>query len=322
MRGVAAVLVAAFVSTAAGAAAQGRIEFPTLTFETSTAVFSSPGRQQTGAGTLRLPDGTTGKLPLVILGHTISGWRDDHEGWFARELNKLGFATFEVDVFGPRQARDTMTQVGAWANMTATSDLYHALKLLTAHPRIDPARIAVVGFSMGGEAAHLAAFEPVAKRLAPDGPRFAAHVSLYPLCTTAANPAGGAYTGAPVLLLLGEKDEAGPPDGCRRIVSHFQSQGKRPPVEIVVYPGAYHAWTNAAINPPRFHAMNASPGKCPVMLIGPPLFLDANGSRPFRPADLQACLQQGKGYMMGYDGPTRDRSLADLAAFLKKHLRA
>jgi hypothetical protein len=58
------------------------------------------------------------------------------------------------------------------------------------------------------------------------------------------------------------------------------------------------------------------------MLIGPPLFLDASGSRPFRPADIQACLQQGKGYMMGYDGPTRDRSLADLVGFLKKHLRA
>ena len=64
---------------------------------------------------------------------------------------------------------------------SGVADAYAALDMLARHPRIDADRIAIVGFSFGGEVAHLTAFERRAHRvLAPGQRRFAAHVAYYP----------------------------------------------------------------------------------------------------------------------------------------------
>jgi dienelactone hydrolase len=48
------------------------------------------------------------------------------------------------------------------------ADAYAALQLLSGEPRIDADRIAIIGFSYGGEVAHLAAFETLRSALNPD----------------------------------------------------------------------------------------------------------------------------------------------------------
>ena len=65
-----------------------------------------------------------------------------------------------------------------WAS--AVAEAYAALKLLANDPRIDASRIAIVGFSFGGEVAHLSAFERLRAALVPGELRFAAHVAYYP----------------------------------------------------------------------------------------------------------------------------------------------
>ena len=47
-------------------------------------------------------------------------------------------------------------------------------------PESTPSRIAIVGFSFGGEVALLTAFERLHAALVPGDVRFAAHVAYYP----------------------------------------------------------------------------------------------------------------------------------------------
>jgi len=85
-------------------------------------------------------------------------------------------------------------------------DAYAALRGLRTSP-IDAERIAILGFSYGGEMAHLTAFERLRSALHPGSGRFAAHVAFYPGGSLGAIAERGAYTGAPLLMLLGGKDD-------------------------------------------------------------------------------------------------------------------
>jgi dienelactone hydrolase len=93
---------------------------------------------------------------------------------------------------------------------------------------------------------------------------FAAAVSLYPACATRlgdwrANSTGVYKPVAPVLILIGEKDDWTPAEPCRKLAEAAQKTGY--PVAIKIYPGAYHSFDSS--NPPRYVAtrVNAnSPG--------------------------------------------------------------
>jgi dienelactone hydrolase len=57
-------------------------------------------------------------------------------------------------------------------------DTYRALELLATHPRIDPARIGVMGFSKGGGVALYAAMTRFQRRHGPAGAKFAHHIAF------------------------------------------------------------------------------------------------------------------------------------------------
>ena len=323
---LAAIAIAAMSSPAAAqglkADTQGTINFPTLRFETTPgALGGTPGTAETGRAILRLPKSDGQKAPLVVLVHTIGGYLDQNEGWFARELNKVGFATAEIDSFGPRNARDVWKTGGSWPNATMSSDALNLLKSLQSHPGIDTARAAVVGFSLGGEVAHLTAFKALADKVAPDGPRFAAHVPFYPPCAVTVSPAGPGYTGAPILMVLAEKDDEGPPARCRALAEIYKAKDRPAPLDFIVYPGAYHAFTNPTVGRPHFEAAAASTATCATSVLGPGGGEIRDGAiKPFDAAARAECVKH-KGYSMGYDAKIRDQSLADLIAFLNKTLR-
>jgi acetyl esterase/lipase len=59
-------------------------------------------------------------------------------------------------------------------------DLYRSLAVLAGHPRIDPNRIAVMGFSRGGQAALYGTLKRFHKLWNPTGIDPAAYIALYP----------------------------------------------------------------------------------------------------------------------------------------------
>ena len=116
-------------------------------------------RAVTIKASLGFPDQVRDRYPAVIVVHGLSGYRDAHEGYIAAELRKAGFATLTYDTFAARGTTGASLSGSPGYLPIGVADAYAALRLLSNEPRIDADRIAITGFSYGGEIAHLAAFE-------------------------------------------------------------------------------------------------------------------------------------------------------------------
>lgn len=275
--------------------------------------------------TLRFPDRARDRYPAVVVVHTISGFQEANEGWQAAEPRRSGFATLTYDSFSARGLSQSAV-VGSRTGpplASGVADAFAALHFLAGHPRIEAERIGIVGFSFGGEVAHLAAFEVLRAVMATGSSRFAAHVATYPGGSYGARAEADAYTGAPILMLLGEKDDNRPVAKVEGYLAYASGAGHPAPITAVVYPGAFHAWTVPTLGAPRFYAQYLSTRKCPVILFGrgaPTVLVDGR-AQPFDPDALAACVAAGLGYSMAFDATTRTKSAADTVAFLQRHLR-
>ena len=280
----------------------------------------------TGSVTLRarleFPEEPRDRYPLVIVVHTISGYRDVNEGYAAAELRKSGFATLTYDSFAARGTTGMALSASPGYLPAGVADAYAALRRLADEPRIDTSRVAVLGFSFGADVAHLTAFELLRSALDP-GQRFAAHVAFYPAGSIGAMAAGDAYTGSSVLMLLGEKDDNLPVAKMENYLAYTRAAGHPAPIEVVTYPDAVHAWTVSDLVKPRFYPEYLSTKKCPVLLLGqgPPMFLIDGEVKPFDPDTFATCLREAPGYTMGFNAAVRAQSFSDAVRFLQKNLR-
>jgi dienelactone hydrolase len=173
------------------------------------------------SGLLRLPAGTE-RVPAIVLSHSAGGVSRDRDLAWAERFTSIGMAAFVVDSFTPRGVKGFDNQPSFAASI---ADVYAAFRLLATHPRIDPARVALMGFSRGGTVALTAALEPVRRVGAPEGAPFAAHVALYPGCNT--RFLAGKITRAPMLMLLGGADDQAPPEPCQRYGGWFRKWARR-----------------------------------------------------------------------------------------------
>jgi dienelactone hydrolase len=270
--------------------------------------------------TLGFPEQVRDRYPAIIVVHALGGYRDANEGFVAAELRKAGFATLTYDSFAARGTTGAALQGSSGYLPPGVADAYAALRLLSGEPRIDPDRIAIIGFSYGAEVAHLTAFETLRSALNPGPGRFAAHVAFYPGGTFGAIAEANAYTGSPVLMLLGEKDDNLPVAKIENYLAYARAAGTPAPIETLIYPGAYHAWTVPDQPTARFYPDFVSTKKCPLILLGPKrtaLLIDGE-AKPFDPATFGACIAAAPGYSMGFDAAVRAQSIADTVRFLQR----
>jgi fermentation-respiration switch protein FrsA (DUF1100 family) len=167
------VTIAAFalgIATVHGLASEARssqVSFQSASYVDFRQLLSreAPAATVTVPATLSFPDDAKDRYPGVVVVHTVAGYIEANEGQYAAELRKAGFATLTYDGFAARGSTGTaLARSGSGLWPSGVADAFAALRLLASHPRIDASRIAIAGFSYGGEVAHLTAFAGFAPR--------------------------------------------------------------------------------------------------------------------------------------------------------------
>ena len=222
---------------------KGKIKFqsiPTITLNQFLRG-ETEGKTKAISGTLKFPKKEwTNRLPAVVLLHGGGGPRAGVKYW-SKVLRKIGLATFVVDSNStrgcPASTRGTCKNYSKHQGMVNIVDAYRALEILSTHPRIDPARIAVMGFSVGGKASLYSSVKRFQKMWGNPGLEFAAYVPFYPACNITFNDDED-ISNKPIRIFYGELDEWSTPIPCKDYVDRLSEIGKD--ITITIYPGSHH----------------------------------------------------------------------------------
>lgn len=199
------------------------------------------------------PEGD-GPFPALVLMHQCGGLRGNNN-WqnasmleWAKRAVARGYVVLQLDVLGPRNVDSVC--FGPKGNVffhRGVKDAFQAAAHLSGLPYVNPKRIAFAGYSWGATVAIMSSSKSWADGLAP-GPRFAAAVSFYPLCSRLV-PQGNvqnAYDAAPtdierpLLVMMGSLDNETPPADCMPRLEAARAKGA--PVEWHLYQDATHCW--------------------------------------------------------------------------------
>jgi dienelactone hydrolase len=195
------------------------------------------GQPTTIAGVLRVAQGS-GRLPLVVLVPGSGGINAGADVW-DRQFEAMGISTFTLDPFAGRGIVSTVVDQSQLGRLNEILDLYRALAVLAAHPRVDPNRIAVMGFSRGAQTTLYSSLKRFHKMWNAGGVEPAAYIALYPPCITT-------YVGDtdvsdhPIRMFHGISDdyvEIGP---CRDYFARLKGIAKD--IQMTEYPDTWHAY--------------------------------------------------------------------------------
>jgi dienelactone hydrolase len=263
--------------------------------------------------TLVKPEGP-GPFPAVVIKHDCSGLGPRSSGapdrW-ARELVRRGYVIVIPDSFTTRGhaagvCTDPSTSRAEVSPFRRVRDAYAALTFVRTLPFVDGSRVGLMGGSHGGSTtlASMVAPESESVQLAREKrAEFAAAVALYPGCAArlgdwrVVRQSGTSgpitdYIGtykpiAPLLILIGEKDDWTPAEPCQKLAQVAQQAGY--PVAIKVYPGAHHSFDSN--NPVRYVA-----------------------------ARVNANSPTGRGATTGGDPKAWEESIREVVTFFGQHL--
>ena len=189
-----------------------------------------------------LPPGASAAhpVPAVVLLHGSIG-NVAERGWrYGLPLAAQGIAVLLPETYASREDLGR-SFIGRALHITETmfdADAYAALDALSHRPDIQPSHIALIGFSYGGMATQYAAARTIADRFARDGERFAAFASYYGPCIARFDDVR--TTGAPLLMMYGDRDELIDHARCAQVADDFRQGGSA--VTVIDYPGAVHQW--------------------------------------------------------------------------------
>src|SRR3954462_6057152 len=195
------------------------------------------GKQVTVAGEFRVAQGS-GKLPVVVLMHGSSGVGAGMDPW-VRHFNAMGISTFVIDGFSGRGLTTVGPNQALLGRLNLVIDIYRSLEILAKHPRVDPDRIVLMGFSRGGQGTLYASLNRFHKLWNRSAVQFAAYIPFYPDCATS-------YSGEteiadkPVRIFHGIPDDYNPVASCKPYIQRLRDAGRD--VLLTEYPDAQHGF--------------------------------------------------------------------------------
>jgi dienelactone hydrolase len=180
----------------------------------------------------------SGRPPLVILLHGSGGIEENAIVW-GRLFASLDISTFEIDSFTGRGIVSTVADQSQLGRLNMILDLYRSLAILAAHPRVDPNRIAVMGFSRGGQAALYATLKRFQRMWNPSGIDPAAYIALYAPCITTYID-NTRVTDHPIRIFHGRSDDWVEIAPCRAYFNRLRATSKD--VQMTEYANTWHAF--------------------------------------------------------------------------------
>jgi dienelactone hydrolase len=208
--------------------------------ETGAPVETATTRYREGTteleGFFAAPADSDGPLPGVLVLHDWFG-PVDHVKVRAQMLARLGYVALAGDIYGAGSRPASNDEAAALAGkFYGNVDLFRArvlanLEALRADPRVDPSRIAVMGYCFGGSGALEAARA---------GADVQGVVAFHGALGTGA-PAEPGSISTPVLVLTGAEDPIVPQDAVETFEDELRNAGA-PDWQVVSYSGAMHAF--------------------------------------------------------------------------------
>jgi dienelactone hydrolase len=135
------------------------LSFYCIASQASAAVKTEPIEYLEGKTTLQgmrsIDDSSDGKRPAVLIVHDWMGVTD-HTKSIAEDIASLGYVAFAVDIYGkgirPADTTSAATEAGKFKSdrTLLRSRVIAGLETLKKDPRVDPNKIAAIGFCFGG----------------------------------------------------------------------------------------------------------------------------------------------------------------------------
>jgi dienelactone hydrolase len=202
-------------------------------------------------GMLAYDDAAAGARPLVLVVHEWWGL-NDYAKSRARQLAEMGYVAFAVDMYGKGVLATDAKQAGELAGklkgdrLAMRQRITAGLDAVKSNPRVDPKRIAAIGYCFGGT---------TVLELARSGADIAAVVSFHGGLDKDRDTKG---CHAKVLVCTGADDRAAPMTQVAAFAEEMRAD--KVDYQIIIYGGAVHAFTNPASgdDPSKNVAYNAA----------------------------------------------------------------
>ncbi len=266
-------------------------------------------------GWLLWPEHAPSPAPAIVACHGSMGWRGHHHEHMVRALEQ-GIAVFRVHSFEARQVQSIVEDQMAVTAAMLLTDAYRALQKLVTHPGIDPSRIGITGWSLGGTVALYAAHEPLREALVgPEGPRFAAHLPVYPAAHV--RPEERRWSPAPIRVLHGAADDYTPLHFVEGLAEDVRAGGGE--IEICAYPDGHHSFDS--VEPLAWLPDAVRLGRKTLTLAadGAMFFTASDGTRhPIgEPSQRRSSFEKAniRGAHIGGHWPARRQAFTDAATF-------
>ena len=187
-------------------------------------------------------------------------------------------------------------------------DAYRALAVLSKHPRIVPSKIALMGFSKGGDVALHASMKRFQRMYASPGVAFAAFLPFYAPCNTRYRE-DDQISEQPIRMFHGSADNWVPVASCRDYVKRLQAAGND--IQLTEYSGAQHAFDNY-LTPVREMTDAQTSRGCNLEEADRGIIVNRETRRPFTLND--PCVERGA--KLGYDAHATEEATKAVKQFL------